>query len=370
MAKRTARSVVQIYLPERWPDPSGLEEPPVRWALHRPFRSEDGVSHVREIPEADEVIVVLPVARVLLTRAVLPAGPPGKTAKLVAFAVEESIALAPEDIHAVVLDEASSGERLIAVIDRTWLASALTELESAGLPADRVIVESALLAATPGIWTVVWSGNGGFAALGSLEAIALDASIDGRPPLALKLEADERRARGEELREVHLLLAGNAEPPDTARWSQSLHVPVSIGGRWLPEEIDARKVTCPNLRPGATGAAWRSEEWQARLKPVLILGAAVVGAHVVMTVIDWGRLAYEARSLRNGMEATFRKAFPEARSVVDPGLQMSRNVADLRRASGQPDASDLVPLLATLAPVLTAAGARPAGLKYERGELE
>jgi general secretion pathway protein L len=70
------------------------------------------------------------------------------------------------------------------------------------------------------------------------------------------------------------------------------------------------------------------------------------------------------------MEAAFRKAFPEAKTVVDPALQMSRNVADLRRAAGQPDASDLLPLLAQLTPALAAASAKPAGLKYERGELE
>lgn len=370
MAKGPVGSAVQIHLPERWPDPTALDEPLLRWALRRAFRTEDGVSHAREVPRADEVIVVLPVARVFFTRAALPPGPPAKTAKLVAFAVEDSIALAPEDIHAVPLDAALAGERLIGVIDRTWLTSALSELESAGLVPDRIIVESALIDAEAGVWTVVWSGNGGFAVLGSIEAIALDASIDGRPPLSLKLAADERRARGEPLREVRVLLAGSAEEPDTERWAQSLHVPVTVGGQWLPEEIDARHATCPDLRPGAGGSAWQSEEWLTRLKPALILGGVVIVAHVVLTLVDWGRLAYEGRTLRGAMEDSFRQAFPDAKTIVDPTLQMTRNVADLRRAAGQPDASDLVPLLAKLAPALAAAGGKPSGLKYERGELE
>ncbi len=369
MAPRTTRSTVQIHLPERWPDPTALDEPPVRWALRRDFRGEDGISIVREIPRADQVIVVLPVARMFFTRATLPPGPPAKTAKLAAFAVEESIALAPEDVHAVVLDDARAGERLIGVIDREWFASALTELESAGLRPDRVIVESALIEAEAGVWTVVWTGNGGFAALGGVEAIALDGSTDGRPPLGLKLAADERRALGV-LRAVRVLLAGTAEPPDTARWGQSLHVPVTIGGRWLPEEIDARDVAFPNLLPGAGGATWRSDEWLARFRPALLLGGAILAVHVALSLADWGRLWYEARNLRNGMETAFRKAFPEAKAVVDAGLQMNRNVADLRRAAGQPDPSDLVPLLAKLAPALAATGARPASLRYERGELE
>jgi len=32
------------------------------------------------------------------------------------------------------------------------------------------------------------------------------------------------------------------------------------------------------------------------------------------------------------MEAAFRNAFRDAKAVVDPALQMRRNVADLRRA--------------------------------------
>ena len=65
----------------------------------------------------------------------------------------------------------------------------------------------------------------------------------------------------------------------------------------------------------------------------------------------------------------FRQAFPEAKAVVDPALQMRRNVADLRRAAGEPDATDFVPVLAKLAPALAAAGLRPQSLRYERGEL-
>jgi type II secretory pathway component PulL len=48
---------------------------------------------------------------------------------------------------------------------------------------------------------------------------------------------------------------------------------------------------------------------------------------------------------------------------------MRRNVADLRRAAGEADAADLVPVLARLAPALAAAGLRPESLRYERGEL-
>ena len=370
MAKSVSRSLVQIHLPERWPDPTGLDEPPLRWMLRRGFRTEDGVSHLREIPRADEVIVVLPVARVLFSRAHLPPGQPAKAAKLVPFAVEDSIALAPEDIHGVALEEVRDGQRLVAVIDRQWFTSALAEFDAVRLAPSRVIVESALVEAEPGTWTIVWSGDGGFAALGGIEAIALDASIDGRPPLSLKLAADEQRTSGEALNTVRVLLTPGASPPDVGRWSQSLHVPVTIAGEWRPEQIDARRAPCPDLRLGAGRPGWRSEGWLARFRPALILGAAVLALHVLLTLGDWVRLQYQTRTLQNEMDTAFRKAFPDARAVQNAALQMGRNVADLRRAAGQPDPTDLVPLLARLAPTFAMTGARPTALRYERGELE
>jgi general secretion pathway protein L len=366
---KSATRFLQLHLPEHWPDAGALDEPRLRWALNAGGRVEDGASPLAEIPRADEICLVLPVARVAFVRAALPPGPAAKLAKLAPFAIEDAIVSAPEDIIATVLDDERDGERLVAVIDRGWLESALAELAARGMRPARAIVESALVAGSSGTWTVVWTGSGGFAALGGIEAIALDASLDGRPPLSLKLAADERRRRGDPPTGVRVLLAGGADAPDTGRWAESLHVPVADVGKWVPEAIDAAAAACPNLLPGAGGGQWSVKDLAARFRPAAILAVGILAVHGVLTVADWSRLAYEARRLRGDMETAFRKAFPDAKAVVDPALQMRRNVADLRRAAGEPDATDFVPVLAKLAPALAAAGLRPQSLRYERGEL-
>jgi general secretion pathway protein L len=364
----SAASFLQLHLPEHWPA-AGADEPRLRWALAAGARVEDGAGLLAEVPRAGEVCLVLPDARVAFVRAALPPGPAAKLARLAPFAIEDAIVSAPEDVVVTVLDDERDGERLVAVVDREWLESALAALAGHGIRPARAIVESALAAGPAGTWTVVWTGGGGFAALGGIEAIALDASIDGRPPLALKLAADERRRRGDAPKAVRVLLAGGAEAPDTARWAESLHAPVAVVGKWAPEESDAAAAACPNLLPGAGGGRWSGRDLAVRFRPAAILAIAILGLHGVLTVADWSRLAYEARGLRGDMEAAFRKAFPEANAVVDPALQMRRNVADLRRAAGEPDTADLVPVLAKLAPALAAASLRPESLRYERGEL-
>jgi general secretion pathway protein L len=355
-------SALQLHLPEHWP---AADEARLRWRRGR----EDGAAHLDELPRAERITLVLPVARVAFARAALPPGPAAKLAKLAPFAIEDAIVSAPEDVVATVLEDERDGERLVAAVDRAWLGSALAELAAHGVRPTKAIVESALAAGPPGTWTVVWTGSGGFAALGGLEAIALDASIDGRPPLALKLAADERRRHGDAPKAVRVLLAGGAEAPSTGRWSESLHVPVAVVGNWVPQDADAAAAACPNLLPGTTGGRWHGKDLAATFRPAAILAAAILAVHGVLTLADWSRLALEARTARSEMEAAFRKAFPEAKAVVDPALQMRRNVADLRRAAGEPGAADFVPLAAKLAPALAAAGLRPQALRYERGEL-
>ena len=77
---------LQLHLPEHWPDPGALDEPRLRWALSAGDRVEDGASPLAEIPRADEICLVLPVARVTFVRAPLPRGPAAKLARIAPFA--------------------------------------------------------------------------------------------------------------------------------------------------------------------------------------------------------------------------------------------------------------------------------------------
>ena len=75
MARRGVDRVLQIHLPDRWWERITREEPAFRWALHARGRRRCGVTRLAELPSADEIILVLPVSRVGLVRAQLPAGP-------------------------------------------------------------------------------------------------------------------------------------------------------------------------------------------------------------------------------------------------------------------------------------------------------
>ena len=60
----------------------------------------------------------------------------------------------------------------------------------------------------------------------------------------------------------------------------------------------------------------------------------LVALQLAFTALDEWRLRQERAALDARREAIFRAAFPEARVVVDPDLQMARNLAELKRARG------------------------------------
>jgi general secretion pathway protein L len=71
------------------------------------------------------------------------------------------------------------------------------------------------------------------------------------------------------------------------------------------------------------------------------------------------------------MERNFRKAFGEASIVVNPPLQMQRNIAALRHAAGLADEADFLTLLDQASSTLaTLPSGSVSALHYESGRLD
>ena len=105
-------------------------------------------------------------------------------------------------------------------------------------------------------------------------------------------------------------------------------------------------------------------------KGVGALAGAVLAALVVGINLQWLQMRAEASGLQNAIRARFHDAFPNA-AMVDPVLQMRRNINDLRLKSGRPGPDDFVPLLARFA---QAVGERGPGtieaLEFREGTMK
>jgi len=320
---------------------------------------------------ADEVIAIAPASRVLLARVTLPPVGANKLRELLPFAVEDKLLCEPDSIHIVAANRAADGDTAVAVIEKAWLTQAVLRLGRAGIKPDKLVADISLLPREDHAWSVLLQKSGSFVRTGIHDGQSLDEGAAPTPPLALALALDEARAAGSLPQRILLYHAPQTDLPDHAAWQQVLGVPVEVRGAWSWCSGDAPiGDTAPNFLQGEFAPARKSNAWLPRLKPALAVAASIVAVHFLASVIDWARLSIEQTTLRDEMTQTFKATFPEARAVVDPLLQMRRNLGALRRNHGAADAGDLLPLLAATSHETGGMAIKVRSLHYEQDKLQ
>jgi type II secretion system protein L len=116
------------------------------------------------------------------------------------------------------------------------------------------------------------------------------------------------------------------------------------------------------------GRFGRLPELARAMRPAALVLAIIVVVQFLFTFTEWWMLRSEQSRLREQMVQDFRAAFPDAQQIVDPGLQMQRNLADLRGAAGVADDADFLTLAARAAPALQ--GSRVRLIRYDKGKLD
>jgi general secretion pathway protein L len=350
-------SLLRIYTP--------LSETPVRcdWVLIDGLRSEPGEGRLADLPRsAERVQIVIPAAQVLITRASVPPAARRGAGAVLAFAVEEATAAEP-DANQVTWLGTSADIDTLAVLDKQGLKRWRDALEGVGVRAYEVQAETLLLPRSPGEWSLGWNGSEGFVRTGEFEGAATDRGEGASPPLALRMMLDEL----ERPSAIAVYASAPGVAPDLSAWQRELALPVYLAGDWswrnAPEEAGislAQERRRWRIAPGAL----------ARLRPAAWVAGAALAIHAVALVADWTLLSGQQRSLRAQMEASFRSAFPDAVAVVDPALQMRRQLGAARHRAGVPDGGDFAPMIDKVAAglkELPAGGLRT--VSYESGRM-
>jgi len=146
-----------------------------------------------------------------------------------------------------------------------------------------------------------------------------------------------------------------------------LGVPCEVVGSWQAWQLVGRS-TVEFLQGEFARTSGLRALWP-RLRPAAILAAAALTIEVAGTFCHWGALRYEKAQLEARMTQQFRAAFPQAQAVVDPALQMRRNLQAARAAAGLAQESDFLPLLAKAARADVSAAAKIKVVGYEAGRL-
>ncbi len=355
-------SVLRIYFSAQWRDSAS----PCPWALCDESGSvlQQGLSPLAGIPKTRDCIGILAADRVLIFTTPKPPGNKRRWPSALPFIAEEHTLTDPEEIHAIPAASSEPGAITVSVMAKSWLKQIVAVTTAAGLPLRSLISESLMPALPADSWTLVWDGRNGFLRTSDTTALALDSGNHETPPLALLLsltQAGVNAPRQIELRQI--------ESETTAAlpvWD--LPVPLTPGDAW-----DWRRApisdTTPNLLWGDFAPPLRFFDGLPRLRPALFILLAALFIEVIGTHIEWAMLARDKHALTQNVEHIFRGTFGDDSTLVDAPLQMQRNLAGLRHATGVADDADFLSLLDTVTPSLGKAGAVH-GMNYESGKLE
>ena len=325
-----------------------------------------------------EVVAVVPAAMLSWQRAPLPQGVGPSSPRLRAVLegmLEEHLLDDPAQLHFALQPDAThiaAGEPVwIACCPRAWLREHLQNLESAGRAVARVVPSHApgepsldgaqlLISGSPEWPQAVVYGTGPHDAV-----LVLPLSRD-TVPLLPTLDADSAvhaepavASTAEQLLQRPVRLYPQAQSMlDAARsdWDLAQLEFANSGRNRLQRRLGS------GLNDVLHAPAWKPARWGV----VALALIALIGTNV------WAwQERQQLRAKATLVRSTLTTTFPKVQVVVDAPVQMAREVANLRQASGGLTAGDAEPLLAAAGGALAAlpASAVPSGIEYSNSEL-
>jgi general secretion pathway protein L len=327
-------------------------------------------SSLDALPRLRTVRLVFDARDVNLLGAKLPPLAGARLRRALPNALEDRLLQDPQTCLFAPGPPVADGERVVAVIDRAWFEFVLGAFERRGLRVARAIPGQLAVPIQPGADSLVCIGDGIALRTGRYEGLGWQASDDARGR-ALALEALlAQRGLQRDTPPPDRLVAHVADPA----WAEPLRMAAAQAGATLAvEPLGVPGDETIDLLAGREGSGmgrrladvdWRSWRWP------LGWAVATLAAFLVGLNLHWGRMAAESDRLRASLETGFRQTFPKVPVVVDPILQMERELAGLRARAGLSGPADFVPLVARFAQALgpQAAGAMTEA-QYRDGRL-
>lgn len=305
--------------------------------------------------------VFVPGTRVLLTRAAVPSRNRAHQARAVPYALEEELAGEVEQLH-FALGEYAAGEVVVAVVDRSWLATWREALASAGVTALAMVPDLLALPWDGTRWCLLPGTGGVLVRTGAQAGFVADPSL-----LAALLAAALEEAGDLAPERLRLLPTGTADAalgalPLPAEREEPARPPLA----WLARGYQT--ATALDLLQGAFDRGDGGEGLWRPWPPVAAMALLLLAVAGGLQVADHQRLRQESAALDQHIATLYREAFPNARAVVKPRFRIEQRLAELRAGSGG-DQGFLKLLAAAAKPLATTPGTELRGLSYRNRSL-
>jgi general secretion pathway protein L len=356
---------LRILFSAAWHDSSS----PCPWALcdESGIVIQSGISTLDSVPKADDYIAIISSSSLMCVNVQMPAQSRRRWEAALPFVAEEYTLTDPEENHVVPGAILKNGQRSLFIVDKKWLQSILAACQAANINLRRAVPEMLLPALPPDTWVIVWDGVKGFLRTGLTSGIALDQGSELQPPIAFTLSLNASLPVPP--RSIQFRFPVDATSLPLPKWPNLAASPTpGAQWDWRTEPIQSDTL---NLLWGELAPKTRLREWLPKLRPVALILLAAILIETLGTNIEWGILNHKKNRVTQQIERTFLKTFGETSVVVNPPLQMQRNIAALRHTAGLPDDADFLSLLDQASGSLsTLPTGSVTGLHYESGRLD
>lgn len=344
-------TTLTVLIDEHWP-----ETPLADWVLCGPRGEvqQQGRSEPRHWPAADRRVAVLAGAQVSICTVNLPNARRQDRARLIAYALEERLPAETDGQHFTLIEQ--DGERaVVAIVAAARLRRVIETCAAIGQPLAAVFGRLQCLPRIAGTAVCVDEGAMRYWRWPDGSGFGEDWSAQGEEPVSWLAQKHRQSATIERVLGPASVAAAFELPatdagPRPLQWFSTAQATNLLHGPFAPRQA---------------GGTW----WQRLRWPLRITGAALA-LHISVGVVT-ALLARQAESqLDTQTRAIFEASFPGA-AVVDPVLQMRRQLNELRPQNGGLRDDDLLALLAALADAL-GSNSRDAisRMTYQAGAME
>lgn len=364
-ARRPPR--LELLLPFNWPE----SDSSVQWCICSGSEiTEQGSAQNPEDIAAEHktlpVFVWLAAGDSLLTRADIPPISTSKLVKAVPYAMEDRV-LGDIDNQFFIWHRRKGQPLDVCVVAHDRMKAVIAGLKERGLEPHSITPVVLSAAMLDNCWTLVCNGPEAWLRTGELSG--LGCTLNGNePPYALVTLL--AKARKNEQAPSGILLINAPESVDAKQWAAALDVQIVIpeGGIW--ENMDRRQ-TPLGLLQGPYAFKSSSQMTLRKLLPAAIMATLLVLGNLGIGTWQWWQLRSEASRLHHQMVQLFKQTFPkQASTVIDPALQMQRNLDLLRQEKGGARHNDFLTLLGPVSQALASGqGNNVSTLGYRDGRL-
>ncbi len=270
-----------------------------------------------------QVVVLVPAAEVLLTRASVPTRNRHRLLQAIPYALEEQLADDVATLHFALGPETADGGIAVAVVARAQMSMWLDRLQEAGVRPDLLVPDTLGLPLADNEWSLLVDGDDAI-----LRTAATQGGYAEATHLSLMLEAALREAGDHPPQRLRVDVVAATGSPVTPDGLEVVRSEVATGLEVLAVGLD--ETPAIDLLQGSfsrreqIGRMWRP--WRT----VAALAAAWVVLESGLAGYDIWRLKSAIATQEQQIGQLFRSALPEVQRMVDPRAQMEQKLRALR----------------------------------------